>query len=335
MDEIYRIGLEIVRQVQSIGPAFDTPMQIFTMMGQSKFYFALLPLIFWCVNQEVGANLALLLFASSYFNNLFKGTIQEPRPYWLDASLLKGAPSDSFGLPSGHAQAVATMWGYVAIRLRRWWGWAAALFMIVMVSLSRVYLGKHFAIDVLGGVLVGAVLIAVYVTFQPRLSAWFANHSLGTQVGWVTLAIVVALLGLTAIAGSRQVGYDLSLYNPGLAAAKENIITMSGALLGAGVGLVLERRYVRFSASGSLWQRLARAVIGMVGVWMLFFQSELFLPPEPLALFLVTNFVRYAVTTFWVTFIWPWLFVRLKWATTRGGVDQDEYLVSRTSPTNA
>jgi membrane-associated phospholipid phosphatase len=319
MDEIYRIGLEIVRLVQSIGPAFDTPMQIFTMLGQSKFYFALLPLIFWCVSQEVGANLALLLFMSSYFNNLFKGTIQEPRPYWLDAGLLKGSPSDSFGLPSGHAQSVATMWGYVALRLRRWWGWAAAVFMIVMVSLSRVYLGKHFATDVLGGVLVGAVLIAGYVAFQPRVRAWFAGRSLGAQVGWVTLAIAAALLGSTAIAGSRQIGYDLSFYIPGLGAAKENIVTMSGALLGAGVGLVLERRYVRFSASGSLWQRLARAVIGMAGVWMLFFQSEFFLPSEPLALFLVMNFGRYAVTTFWVTFIWPWVFVQLKWATMREG----------------
>jgi membrane-associated phospholipid phosphatase len=335
MDEIYRIGLEIVRQVQSIGPAFDTPMQIFTMMGQSKFYFALLPLIFWCVSQEVGANLALLMFTSSYFNNLFKGTIQEPRPYWLDASLLKGSPSDSFGLPSGHAQAVTAMWGYVAFRLRRRWVWAVALFMIVMVSLSRVYLGKHFATDVLGGALVGVVLIAGYIAFQSRVSAWFADRGLGAQVGWVILAVAAALLGSILILGSRQAGYAISFSIPGLASAKENIITMSAALLGAGLGLVLEQRYVRFSASGSLWQRLARAVIGMAGVWMLFFQSEFFIPSEPLALFLIMDFVRYAVTTFWVTFVWPWIFVRLKWATTRDAADQDEYVVRRTRPTSA
>ncbi|HMB23192.1 MAG: phosphatase PAP2 family protein [Chloroflexota bacterium] len=335
MDEIYRIGLEIVRQVQSIGPAFDTPMQIFTMLGQSNFYFAFLSLIFWCVSPEVGTSLALLLFASSYFNGLFKGIFQGPRPYWLDASLLKGSPSDSFGFPSGHAQAVTAMWGYVALRLRHWWGWAAALFMIVMVSLSRVYLGKHFPTDVLAGALVGAVLIAVYVAVQPRGHAWLANRGLGAQLGWVIVAAAVALLGQTLIVGSHQAGYDLSLYLSGLGEAKENMITMSGALVGAGVGLVLERRYVRFSVSGSLWQRLARAVIGMGGVWMLFFQSESFLPSEPLALFLVMNFVRYAVTTFWVTFLWPWIFVRLKWATRRDRADQDEYVVRRTSPTSA
>jgi membrane-associated phospholipid phosphatase len=207
--------------------------------------------------------------------------------------------------------------------------------MIVMVSLSRVYLGKHFPTDVLAGALVGAVLIAIYVAFQPRWGAWLANHGLSTQIGWVIMAATVALLGQVMIVGSRQVGYDLSLYLAGLGEAKENMIMMSGALLGTGVGLVLERRYVRFSTSGSLWQRLARAMVGVAGMWMLFFQSELFLPSEPRALFLVTNFVRYAMTTFWVTFIWPWVFVRLKWATTRGGVDQNEYLVNRTSPTNA
>jgi membrane-associated phospholipid phosphatase len=305
------------------------------MLGQSKFYFALIPLIFWCVSQEAGTGLALLLFTSSYSNGLFKGIFQEPRPFWLDASLLKGSPSDSFGFPSGHAQAVTTMWGYIALRLRRWWGWVAALFMIVMVSLSRVYLGKHFPTDVLAGALVGAVLITVYAAFQPRWSAWFANHSLGAQLGWVILTTGVALLGLMMIVGSRQIGYDLSLYLSGLEGAKENVITMSGALLGAGAGFVLERRYVRFSVSGSFWQRLARAVIGMAGVWMLFFQSESFIPSEPLALFLAMNFVRYALTTFWVAFIWPLLFVRLKWATTRDRADQDEYAVRKTSPMNA
>jgi membrane-associated phospholipid phosphatase len=275
------------------------------------------------------------MFTSSYFNNLFKGTFQEPRPYWLDASLLKGSTSASFGFPSGHAQAVATMWGYVAFRLRRWWVWAVALFMIVMVSLSRVYLGKHFATDVLVGALVGIVLVAGYMAFQPRVSAWFADRGLGAQMSWIILAIAVALLGSTLIVGSRQAGYALSFSIPGLASAKENIITMSAALLGAGLGLILERRYVRFSASGPLWQRLARAVIGMAGVWILFFQSEFFIPSEPLALFLVMDFVRYAVTTFWVTFVWPWMFVRLKWATTRDGTGRDEYVVTRTSPTSA
>jgi hypothetical protein len=293
-------------------------MQIFTLLGQSEFYFAFLPLIFWCLSREVGANLTVLLLTSSYLNGLFKGTFQGPRPYWLDASLEK-ATSDSFGFPSGHAQAVATVWGYVALRLRRWWGWAIALFMIVMVSLSRVYLGEHFPTDVLAGALVGAVLIAGYVAFQSRLGAWFAKYGLGAQVGWVILAMLIALLGLAAIVGSRQVGYALSFYISGLAAAKESMITACGALLGAGVGLVLEQRYVRFSASGSFWQRLARGAIGMAGVWVLWYQSELFLPAEPLALGLVMGFLRYAVTTFWVTFVWPWLFVRLKWATTRAG----------------
>lgn len=317
MDEIYRVGLEMVRQVQSIGPTFDTPMQIFTMMGQSKFYFALLPLIFWCGSRELGANLTLLLIASSYFNNLFKGIFGEPRPYWLDASLQRSSPSDSFGFPSGHAQAVATMWGYVAFRLQRRWVWAASLLMIVMVSLSRVYLGKHFVTDVLAGALVGVVLIAGYAAFQPRVSAWFADHGRGAQMSWVILATAVALLGAAAIVGSRQVEYTVSLYISGLGSAKEGIIAMSGALLGAGLGLVLERRHVRFSASGSIWQRLGRGLIGMAGVWILWFQSECFLPAEPLALFLVMDFVRYAVTTFWVTFVWPWMFVRLRWATPR------------------
>jgi len=66
-------------------------------------------------------------------------------------------------LPSGHAMSSAIVYGtvaYLAARLhrRRWARWLVmmfALFLIVLISFSRMYLGVHYPSDVVAGVLIG------------------------------------------------------------------------------------------------------------------------------------------------------------------------------------
>ena len=88
---------------------------------------------------------------------------------------------DSASFPSGHALAAAVFFGTTALiaaertasELRRVLITAAAGSIIVLVALSRVYLGVHYSSDVLGGVLVGTtwsllVLLAAHVLRTQR-----------------------------------------------------------------------------------------------------------------------------------------------------------------------
>lgn len=69
----------------------------------------------------------------------------------------------SSSFPSGHAMSAAIVYGtvaYLAARLntRAWARWlllVAALFIIVLISFSRVYLGVHYPSDVIAGVSIG------------------------------------------------------------------------------------------------------------------------------------------------------------------------------------
>lgn len=87
---------------------------------------------------------------------------------------------DSASFPSGHALAAAVFFGTTALiaaertasELRRVLITAAAGSIIVLVALSRVYLGVHYSSDVLGGVLVGTTW---------SLLVLLAAHSLHTQ----------------------------------------------------------------------------------------------------------------------------------------------------------
>jgi undecaprenyl-diphosphatase len=92
------------------------------------------------------------------------------------AGYLVDLPS-SFSFPSGHAMGTACVVGSFAVvafaKLRAPWRWAVivlALLHIVGVGLSRIYLGVHFASDVLGGQLASAALVAATTGwFFPRL----------------------------------------------------------------------------------------------------------------------------------------------------------------------
>jgi len=312
MDGIIQWGLEIVRQVQALGPAFETPMRLFTFLGQEEFFLVLMPLILWCLDKSVGANMGVVLILSAYFNGLFKGIFHLPRPYWLDASLGKAAES-SFGVPSGHAQNTVTIWGYLAHRLHKAWAWGMALAVIVLVSLSRLYLGVHFPFDVLGGWIIGGALLAAYIAFQPRLTAWLKMQDLKTHFALSALASALAL-GLYALGSilfkPGQPAYDTELFSAGLEEARNGAFTTAGMILGGGVGLALEAHYVRFKVSGPLWKRAARYVLGVLVLFGLWYGLKAVFPAEPAMVGLPLRFLRYTMMILWAVGLWPWLFTR-------------------------
>jgi undecaprenyl-diphosphatase len=74
----------------------------------------------------------------------------------------------SFSFPSGHALFAVCFFGGLAVllshrvrgRLARILLWAVALVLILLIGVSRVYLGVHYPTDVIGGFAVGIIWVA-------------------------------------------------------------------------------------------------------------------------------------------------------------------------------
>lgn len=84
-------------------------------------------------------------------------------PVLLRGVYTAGASASGFSFPSGHAVAVAVVYGSLALLSRSRRASALAVVIAIVVSLTRVVLQVHYLVDVVAGLAVGtAYLIVVY-----------------------------------------------------------------------------------------------------------------------------------------------------------------------------
>ena len=203
MDPLTSGSLDLIRALQGLGGWLTSPMLFFTFLGTEEFYMLILPLVFWCINRTLGIELVTLLLASTGLNELAKGLLKLPRPFWIEPKLALSTET-SFGLPSGHAQNAMVLWGYLATVLRSPWRWLCVL-LIFLISLSRLYLGVHFPGDVLVGWALGLLVLGGFLWLKPRLTPRLSAWSLGKHI-LAAILVSAAVLVLYLIAAAIPAG---------------------------------------------------------------------------------------------------------------------------------
>jgi len=315
VDTFLQTQLGINLSLQQIG-GLTAIMQGFTFLGSEEFFIAALTLIYLCIDASRGGRVVLLLLIGDSLNGFFKMIFHLPRPYWMDSNVKALAQETSYGLPSGHAQDATTVWLFIAYTLKKRWAWIAALALVLLISLSRLYLGVHFSIDVIGGWIVGGIFLAVYLWIEPSIKERLLTLGMWGQVG-VSLgaAIFIILLGVIAQAAIAS-SPDAAAWSAFAKDARslESFVSRAGALFGAGAGLAMMYQGARFDAGGSFKNRAIRFVIGLLGVLALRFGLSAIFPKEPEMIGFFFRFVRYAIMLWWAVYLAPWWLLKMKLA---------------------
>ncbi len=120
---------------------------------------------------------AISFLGSALLNLATKQFFQRDRPSLWESV----APEHTFSFPSGHAMGSMTL--AMVVFLLAWrtrWRWPAALAalaFVVLVGLSRVYLGVHYPSDILGGWTAGmAWVVGVYFALYRNGQPWTARR---------------------------------------------------------------------------------------------------------------------------------------------------------------
>jgi len=153
--------VEILKAIQSIhNPFFDMLFISITYLGSEFFYFVFIPYFYWNVDKRFGLKLSIMFLISVYLNTAIKELTSINRPIgYPGIRSLALSTAGGYSFPSGHAQHSTVVWGIVASRFRSVKWYVIAGIFIVSVSFSRLYLGVHWPLDVIGGIVVGFALV--------------------------------------------------------------------------------------------------------------------------------------------------------------------------------
>ena len=297
-------GTEVIISVQSVvSEDLDPIFKFFTYLGYEGLYLVLLPLVYWCISKPVGIGLGYIAMLSAYVNSFLKNLFDIPRPCEApnpcDTPIRAPLPETSFSFPSGHAQSAVTNWGYLALRFGHWIGWVVAVILMLGIGLSRIVLGVHFPEDVIGGWLIGVVVLVAFALLQPVVGRWVVRQKMPVQL---VVAAGVPFLLIFLHPADR-----FGLY------PAENAVKTMGALIGMGLGVLMERAWLRFRVDGEWGRRAVRLAVGLVIVGILYAGPKLTIPDGlGHGLETVVRLVRYILLGWVVAFGCPWLFIRLK-----------------------
>jgi membrane-associated phospholipid phosphatase len=118
------------------------------------------------LGKKISVTIGLSILVLTFLVPVIKNLVERPRPLVPQADFLLAADKE-YAFPSGHATIVAAG---VAVVLALYRGSARRTFIsiilsfeVVLVCVSRVYVGAHYPLDVLGGILLGIGVSFIFV----------------------------------------------------------------------------------------------------------------------------------------------------------------------------
>ena len=273
--------LNIIRAIQSIAnPFLDGLFQFITMFGEEAILIPLIAVIYWAFNKKMGEYIAYASLTSVLVNGAIKDIFKAKRPIGEPGiRSLRIETATGYSFPSGHTQGTASFWSAIAIYLKNNYMYAISALIIILVAISRLYLGVHYPKDVLFGAIFG--ILTSFITYK-----LFNKVNNKTALYFITFIIFIPAL---------------------LYAHSADFIKGMGTFLGFALGIYVEKKYVNFSVEGKSVNKILRVVIGLAILILLKVGLKAVFPNK-----LVFHFLRYFIIVFFGIGLYPAIFKKLK-----------------------
>ncbi len=136
--------------------------RLFHYVDSIYFVLILVPLVWVGFSYRWGIRLFYGFMFGSMLNYFLKSVFSWPRPS-VALPEIGMYHLTSYGFPSGGAQSALFIGGLIIYYWKNRWALPLGLSYIVLFSFTRLYLGVHYPLDVLGGWLIGLVLLVLFI----------------------------------------------------------------------------------------------------------------------------------------------------------------------------
>ena len=256
-------------------PSLTWLMTTVSLLGYTPVYGTLLICIIFGLRLRIGFSILLAFLITGLLIDGLKRGIKFPRPSHIDIRVIepgrapispllengggknfwalpsakaletvKIQPDWSYGFPSGHVASAATFFLGLAFFFRSRGLLAFSIIWVLLMALSRMYLGRHFIADVLGGIGVGIIAVIIAAVLLRSLNFEKIRHP--TLPDFLPLAIfvipLVFLVPFVDLLDNKDVG----------------------RLLGVLTTYIFMFKIGWPSDAGKLWKRIIRVLITLI-----------------------------------------------------------------------
>lgn len=277
----------ILKDIQTISnPFFDYPFIAITMLGSPAFYFIIIPIFYWCIDKRFGLKLGLILISSIYINTILKDITKINRPIgYPGIRSIFTQSAGGYSFPSGHAQGATTFWGTLMVHYKNRVLNYVGLILIFLISFSRLYLGVHWPMDIIGGILIAVLIVIISELIDSIIIEGNFRVNLALKIA---LSIIIPVL--------------LIIIFP-----QKDIYEYMGLVAGTLTGYFIDKEKFGFTVYATLPKQILKFIIGAVAFFAILEGLKFVLPYEN-----ACNTIRYAVCGLWLSLGAPWTFNMLK-----------------------
>ena len=169
--EIDKISYDFVKN-NIINDNITPIIKLFTNLGGALVLIIVsLLMLFFVKNKKIVLIIIINLIIAFLFNDLLKIIFQRSRPDSINWIINERG----YSFPSGHAMVSMSYYGflgyltYLSSYKHKWIIISLLSIIIILIGLSRVYLGVHYLSDILAGFLVSIIYLSIFTIIYDNL----------------------------------------------------------------------------------------------------------------------------------------------------------------------
>jgi len=251
--------MELLWRIEGIRtPFLDTLFGLITRLGEEMILIVLFCVLFWCINKKWGYIMGTVFFLSSLAVQGMKIIFRIPRPWVADpnfspiyASL---GEATGYAFPSGHTQNAAAWLGSLGALIKNKIVKICLFTLTILVAFSRMYLGVHTIQDVIVSLIITFAILFFTLKF-------FDGEESKKRDFFLSLFIVLCAVIVLAIV--------IAMYFMDITEAVQlrDAVLAAGAAIGFGIGMFIERTYIRFSVkTKNIPLQVLKCALGIAGL---------------------------------------------------------------------
>lgn len=306
--------LLVLQEIRESAPEWiNNLMQLITDTAGGILILLIPMIVFFCVDKKKGEFIWISLVIASVINVFVKCLFCVYRP-WIRSELInpsakaiEGAGDYSF--PSSHTQGSASAFGSLAFVYRKKKLLSIiCICVILLVAFSRNYLGVHTPQDVLAGLLIAIVGIALTYLIQKKTDGSDKNRIIFYGIAVVTIMLALLFVSMKEYPADFDASGNI-LYDP--LRSISSFTSKAGLAIGLLTAWILEEKYIAFSTENlTFGRRIIRAVIGILLYFLMAIIAAGVSSIIPTAW--VAAFMQNAIMYFGVIFFAPLIFTKFE-----------------------